>query len=555
MKKNFNKALLLAGASLMTATSMFTSCSDNDDFTSEQKKEEVLETGNSAVAAALCNKVFLNDTKAEGLKLFYQFDKDGKVDMIRILETKDEAFGDTIHCSYNISPSPIKTKENGEKVYELILTTKMVDNGCPKEMVEKMEKKGLETKIKNLMTVSLNANNEVNLYAINDEKKEQLLLNGSRGFWDEVGEALKFIGQQLLNIYTKPIKWINDVQNEMEYGDKIGPTCYYNWMHNIKGDTPLCKMDIPGTHDTFTFAAAITSWWGKTQMYNLEKQWNLGVRYFDVRLDYQFWDGYASLEVTHGGYVDCDINLPEVFEALRRFLNKYPSETCFVDVTFDDESGKEKEAQYVLNNFLSEEVKAGLVAKWYPGITLKEARGKIVVITDEFNSSYGYVPGIAYQKHNNGEYSNTYGDVLYNKKSVIGYKVQNDYERGNDRSDAKYVSEKTDKMIKNYGFQNAEIYWKRNNTSGYLGNNATMNYPGLGETTNAVMEDYLKTYPGLLAGVVLMDFAGLSYPVSTLGSCSNPNCKTLPETIVKHNQTLSYKTGNIYEPNAYENGK
>lgn len=111
-----------------------------------------------------------------------------------------------------------------------------------------------------------------------------------------------------------------------------------NWMSGVKDDTPLTEISIPGTHDSGTKNVDLPIW-SKTQTLSITEQLNIGVRYFDLRLEHVS-DVYYNAQIVHGSS-NCwngnggHLTLYEVLEDMYAFLKSNPSETLIVSVKQD----------------------------------------------------------------------------------------------------------------------------------------------------------------------------------------------------------------------------
>ena len=115
----------------------------------------------------------------------------------------------------------------------------------------------------------------------------------------------------------------------------VGPA---NWMSGIKDDTSLSDITIPGTHDSGTQNVDLPIW-SKTQTLSISEQLNIGIRYFDLRLEHVS-DVYYNAQIVHGSS-NCwnsgggHLTLYEVLEDMYAFLDRNPSETVIVSVKQD----------------------------------------------------------------------------------------------------------------------------------------------------------------------------------------------------------------------------
>ena len=111
-----------------------------------------------------------------------------------------------------------------------------------------------------------------------------------------------------------------------------------NWMSGIKDDTAISDISMPGTHDSGTQNVDLPIW-SKTQNLSISEQLNIGVRYFDLRLEH-VQDVYYNAQIVHGSS-NCwngkggHLTLYEVLEDMYAFLDQNPSETVIVSVKQD----------------------------------------------------------------------------------------------------------------------------------------------------------------------------------------------------------------------------
>ena len=106
-----------------------------------------------------------------------------------------------------------------------------------------------------------------------------------------------------------------------------------SWMTNkINRDTPLSKLNIPGSHDTLTYYWCDTfnpyqiaiSLWAQTQKINVYDQLLCGCRYFDLRIT---WDNLDKKWYgIHGNFVNKNVTYEDALKDLDRFCKEYPKE-------------------------------------------------------------------------------------------------------------------------------------------------------------------------------------------------------------------------------------
>ncbi len=154
-----------------------------------------------------------------------------------------------------------------------------------------------------------------------------------------------------------------------------------NWMSGIKDNTSLSDISIPGTHDSGTkLVDGIYGAWATTQPLTITEQLNIGIRYFDLRLEHTTDVNYNA-RIVHGSITCYNeqggyLTLYEVLEDMYSFLASNPSETVIVSVKQD--AGDDI-------NALANDVNTLINLKsnyWYTGTNtpkLGDVRGKCVL--------------------------------------------------------------------------------------------------------------------------------------------------------------------------------
>ena len=169
------------------------------------------------------------------------------------------------------------------------------------------------------------------------------------------------------------------------------PTPITDWLGMVKDDTKVCKLSIPGTHDTMTgmgFYQPVLKYVFNTtaisQVSTLEEQMACGLRFFDIRpvvsIDTLATDPAEKqiLRLSHG-ISEIDVTFEETIDLLQRYLKNHPSEFFIAKLQAD--TGMENQSNWavLLNKVLSKQKYDGLfVEDWRPDITVGEMRGKIL---------------------------------------------------------------------------------------------------------------------------------------------------------------------------------
>lgn len=216
----------------------------------------------------------------------------------------------------------------------------------------------------------------------------------------------------------------------------------------------LHEISIPGTHDSFTYnLSKVTGLWGKTQVFDLEQQFDAGVRYFDFRLGGM---NVSNLGFYHG-FLCCEITLPKALDKLRELLKKHLGETVIAMLKF--EYGGINEDRINLLKSILDNYKDILVdpSKFGPDMRYNDCKGKILLMH------------------------------MATRKDLLLKNFQDASNMPSDRPDT----------------------WHLNKTSGYTLNGVVMSYARNAYHMNKYALDYISEHLGEKTGWVVMDYAGL----------------------------------------------
>uniref|UniRef100_A0A7N8XMK6 Phosphatidylinositol-specific phospholipase C X domain-containing protein n=1 Tax=Mastacembelus armatus TaxID=205130 RepID=A0A7N8XMK6_9TELE len=150
---------------------------------------------------------------------------------------------------------------------------------------------------------------------------------------------------------------------------------FYNqiWMDSVPDETPLSAITIPGTHDSLSLYGGPLA---ECQVWTLEKQLNVGIRYFDVhagiwlpnqKLIYIRDSHWMFWQRTH---------LDEVLSIMTNYLDSHRSETVLLKVSLHGIL-QDKVAKLLMELIkkYTDKIWTGLSVP-----TMKQARGKIVFL-------------------------------------------------------------------------------------------------------------------------------------------------------------------------------
>ena len=164
-----------------------------------------------------------------------------------------------------------------------------------------------------------------------------------------------------------------------------------DWLSMVRDETKVCKLSIPGTHDTMTgmgfYQPLLKYVFNQTaisQVSTLEEQMACGIRFFDIRpvvsIDTLAIDPAEKqiLRLTHG-ISELDVTFEETIDQLQRYLKQHPSEFFIAKLQADNGWENQNNWTVLLHKVLSKPKYQGLfVDNWHPGITVGEMRGKIL---------------------------------------------------------------------------------------------------------------------------------------------------------------------------------
>ena len=167
------------------------------------------------------------------------------------------------------------------------------------------------------------------------------------------------------------------------------------WMKNLRDQTPISALSIPGTHNSPTHHKALPS--VRCQAVSPTEQLNNGVRFFDVRLQPEGDVSNPALILVHGVF-PISLTGPKYFRQLLddvySFLAENPSETVIMSLKRE---GTGNATDQDLARILHEHYVSGPDAgKWWvdPAMsTLGQVRGKVVLlrrfaIPDEYHGEH-----------------------------------------------------------------------------------------------------------------------------------------------------------------------
>lgn len=155
------------------------------------------------------------------------------------------------------------------------------------------------------------------------------------------------------------------------------------WMQQLKNETLLSSLSIPGTHNSPTCYVAAPS--VRCQAVSPREQLENGVRFFDIRVQPQHPDDPArdELILVHGVFpisLTGNKYFRDLLNEVNEFLDRNPSETLIVSLKRE---GPGQHTDEQLSRILYDHYAHPDNSRWYtePRIpTLGEVRGKIILV-------------------------------------------------------------------------------------------------------------------------------------------------------------------------------
>ncbi len=196
-----------------------------------------------------------------------------------------------------------------------------------------------------------------------------------------------------------PFLFSEGYQDEIQYPYELA-TPASDWLSMIKDETKVCKLSIPGTHDSMTgmgfylpVIKNISNMTAISQLCTFDEQMNNGIRFFDFRpvvgIDTLATDPEEKqiLRLAHG-FTEVNVKFEEALDWMQEYLGQHPSEFFIVKIQADNGMESQQNWTLLLHKLLDKSKYDGFFIKnWRPEITVGEMRGKVLIL-----SRYNLVP-------------------------------------------------------------------------------------------------------------------------------------------------------------------
>ena len=326
-------------------------------------------------------------------------------------------------------------------------------------------------------------------------------------------------------------------------------TNYAEWMTEIytkNGENPrICDMNIPGTHDTFTYYYWKGSYvgpgtrWCVTQPKSVSGQWEAGARVFDFRLKYDDKDE-NMMGLYHLVYLK--INFKDALQEIVDQLDKHPGEMAIASLAIEgsNKSDYPTLTQKTLKEFAD---KGKIVMNPAPDVRLNDCKGKIIVVySTDYDSKRSELYGPVLYIGSGNQYSKSMLVFPKDGKTMdVTMTYQNLYEQSGTFFDKESNSTfwRAKKEFFEMCFWEFQKYrkiedtvWSWNQLNAYIGNYATMSYSQNAEVMHPWGVNFVLQHKNSPLGIITMDFIGTNEKWEGYWT----NCETLPKIIVETNR-------------------
>ena len=293
--------------------------------------------------------------------------------------------------------------------------------------------------------------------------------------------------KRIIAFFTLIVLMLNNAQAQAAHA---------GWMASLPDTVPVCRLSIPGTHDSGTSGVRFPMrHYARTQTMDLTKQWDAGIRFFDLRPKLE--DGKVLI---YHGPADCHLGFEEALLTIRAKLEQHPTEFCII---MTNSAGGGQTAVDMTMDIINSLFPSGMLASFTARMTVADIRGRVLFIHRNSPSSGMDYPGTvtAGWPGNGSSHQSRMVSSTGNSAGLWSQDFFTDGGRGN------YLDSKWDMvtgMVR--AFASApEGVWCINHLSGYTGSGISTNINRNARVTNARLLEYLGNHKKPV-GIVPMDF-------------------------------------------------
>lgn len=294
---------------------------------------------------------------------------------------------------------------------------------------------------------------------------------------------MQLIKRAVFLLASLPVVWGAKASNE-------------DWMSRLPDTVKVCRVSIPGTHDSGTAGVGIlTRHYARTQKLSIAEQWDAGIRFFDLRPKIE--DG--TLRIYHGP-ANCHLGFEEALLIIKKELEQHPSEFC---VVMTNSAGGGLEGVDMTMDLINTLFDIKMLAQFNAKMTVADMRGRVLFIHRDYRTNGRDWPGtVVFGWPGNGSSHHVRMMSSQEKSAVLwAQDFFTDGGKGN------YVDSKWDRvaaMIREFASAPDGV-WCINHLSGYTGSGISTNINRNARTTNARLLEYLAGHKSPI-GIIPMDF-------------------------------------------------
>lgn len=293
--------------------------------------------------------------------------------------------------------------------------------------------------------------------------------------------------KRIIAFFTLIVLMLNNAQAQAAHA---------GWMASLPDTVPVCRLSIPGTHDSGTSGVRFPMrHYARTQTMDLSEQWDAGIRFFDLRPKLEG----GKLKIYHGP-ANCHLGFDEALLIIKRKIEAYPTEFC---VVMTNSAGGGQTAVDMTMDIINSVIPSHMLASFSGDMTLADMRGRVLLIHRNLPSKGRDYPGTVVRgwPGNGSSYQARMVSSTGNSAGLWAQDFFTDGGRGN------YLDSKWDMvtgMVR--AFASApEGVWCINHLSGYTGSGISTNINRNARVTNARLLEYLGNHKKPV-GIVSMDF-------------------------------------------------
>ncbi|MCH5182141.1 MAG: hypothetical protein J1F06_05850 [Prevotellaceae bacterium] len=293
-----------------------------------------------------------------------------------------------------------------------------------------------------------------------------------------------------------------------------------NWLSGLRDDTPVCRLALPGTHNSATgegFRGLAGRLAGnrraRTQDASLAEQWDSGIRVFDLRPAAVRRGRRAPfLRICHG-IATTRMRFDEALRLLSRKVQENPGEFAIVIVRREHPGRRDADEMWrkLMRECLKSAELAGRLADFAPELTVGGLRGKILVLSRDIYEDRG-CPAGGYLRgwtHSADPERQKQALVKGTAAASCPLFVQDCYDSTRGRLGAKIAALRAmaDEGIRLAATADERPVWIINHASGYTARSSN-GYRDHAARTNAALIYHLNDSGATAAaGIVMMDYA------------------------------------------------